>query len=46
MAWLVLCMTPIIPFLIGSGVGNGAHVGGLLVGMLIGYIPTLWRTGR
>ncbi len=46
MAWLILCMTPLVHSLIGSGVANGAHVGGLLAGMLIGYIPTLWKTGR
>ena len=40
MLWLILCMTPLIHVLIGSGVANGAHVGGLLAGMLIGYIPT------
>jgi GlpG protein len=45
-AWLVLCMTPFIHVLIGSGVANGAHLGGMLVGMLIGYVPTMWKTER
>lgn len=44
--FLVLCMTPFAHFIIGSGVANGAHVGGLLAGMLIGYIPTVWRAAR
>jgi GlpG protein len=46
MIWLVLCMTPIIPYIFGSGVANAAHVGGLLVGMVIGYVPTLWSSAR
>jgi GlpG protein len=46
MLWLVLCMTPFFHALIGSGVANGAHVGGLLAGIFLGYVPTLWRTGR
>jgi GlpG protein len=39
--WFFLCMTGWV-----GPIANGAHVGGLLAGMLIGYIPTLWRTGR
>ena len=27
-------------------VGNVGHAAGLLAGMLIGYVPTMWRTGR
>jgi GlpG protein len=46
MAWLVLCMTPAIHYIIGSGVANAAHVAGLIVGMLIGYVPALWSSGR
>lgn len=46
MLWLVLCMTPVIPYIIGSGVANAAHVAGLVVGMLIGYVPTLWSSAR
>ena len=44
MAWLVLCMTPLIHFFMG-GVANG-DVGGLLTGMLLGYVSTLWRSSR
>jgi GlpG protein len=45
MVWLILCMTPFAHIIIGSGVANGAHVGGLLAGILVGYIPTVWKTG-
>ncbi|MHB1426287.1 MAG: rhomboid family intramembrane serine protease [Gemmataceae bacterium] len=44
MVWFVLCMTPVMHVLIGGGVANGAHAGGLVAGMLIGYVPTLWRS--
>jgi membrane associated rhomboid family serine protease len=27
-------------------IANGCHVGGLLAGMLIGYVPTLWRSSQ
>jgi GlpG protein len=42
MAWLFVGLSG---FLEQSGVrvANGAHVGGLLVGMLIGYVPHWWR---
>lgn len=43
MAWLLLCMTPLMHFFIGSGVANGAHVGGLLAGVVLGYVPTVWK---
>lgn len=46
MLWFFLCMTPWIRFLIGSGVANGGHAGGLIAGMLIGYAPTLWHSLR
>jgi GlpG protein len=46
MAWLILCMTPFADIIIGGGAANGAHVGGLLAGMVIGYIPTVWREDR
>lgn len=46
MVWLILCMTPFIHFLTGSGVANGAHVGGLLAGMFIGFVPKMWKMGR
>jgi GlpG protein len=44
MVFFFLCMTPLIGFIIGSGVANGAHAGGLIAGMLLGYIPTLWSS--
>ena len=31
-------MTPIIPFVFGSGIANAAHLGGLLSGMILGFI--------
>ena len=34
--WFVLCFTPILP-----GVANGAHMGGLLAGMLWGWLASL-----
>jgi GlpG protein len=44
MVWFFLCMTPVIDYIVGSGVANGAHAGGLIAGMLLGYIPTLWSS--
>ena len=41
--WLVLCMTPIVSFIMGSGIANAAHVGGMLCGMLLGLIFGLQR---
>ncbi len=40
MAWFFLCMTGWL-----GPIANVAHAVGLLAGMMIGYIPTLWRTG-
>ncbi len=37
-AWLFLCMTGVV-----GGVANVAHVVGLIVGMTLGYLPTLWK---
>jgi GlpG protein len=34
--WLVLCMTPLLPSVFGIGIANAAHVGGLVIGMIIG----------
>lgn len=39
--WLVLCMTGAI-----GQIANAAHVGGMLVGMVIAYAPVLWRKLR
>ena len=36
--WLFLCMTPAIP-----NVANVAHVVGLVVGMVLAYVPAFWR---
>lgn len=46
MGWFFLCMTPLIRTFIPQGVANVAHAAGLLAGMLIGYVPTMWRTGQ
>lgn len=34
--WLVICMTGAVEALLGSGVANAAHTGGLLIGMVLG----------
>jgi GlpG protein len=39
--WLVLCMTGILEFAVGIGVANAAHLGGLIVGLLIGLVFAL-----
>lgn len=44
MVVLMLGMTPILQFVFGSGVANGAHLGGLIAGMILGYVPTLWSS--
>lgn len=36
--WLFLCMTPAIP-----NVANVAHVAGLLTGICLAYVPSLWK---
>jgi GlpG protein len=41
MAWFFLCMTGWL-----GNIANVAHAAGLLVGMLIGYLPTLWQMRR
>jgi GlpG protein len=40
--WLFLCMTPWL----GIPVANAAHVGGLVVGIVVGRFPSLWRSMR
>lgn len=37
--WFFLCMTGWV-----GPIANGCHIGGLLAGMLIGYVPTLWSS--
>ena len=34
--WLLLCMTGILEIAVGIGVANAAHLGGLIIGLLIG----------
>jgi rhomboid protease GlpG len=36
--WLFICMTGRV-----GPIANGAHVGGLIVGMVVGIAPVLWR---
>ncbi len=36
--WLLVCMTGILDLLLGVGVANAAHLGGLVIGMLLGCI--------
>jgi GlpG protein len=36
--WLFLCMTGLV-----GNIANGAHVGGLVSGVVIGIAPVLWR---
>lgn len=35
LAWLLLCMSGVIDFFMAGGIANGAHLGGLLAGMLV-----------
>jgi GlpG protein len=37
-AWLFICMTGLV-----GNVANVAHLVGLVVGMTLGYLPTLWK---
>lgn len=41
MFWLVACIAGLIP-----NVGNGAHIGGLLAGLVLGHAPYSWRKMR
>ena len=36
--WLILCMTPVLTFLLGVGIANAAHLGGLIIGMFLGLL--------
>ena len=44
--WLLFCMTGVLGFLLGVGIANAAHFGGLIVGMLLGLIFGLVGTVR
>jgi GlpG protein len=39
MAWFFVCMTGWF-----GPIANGAHLGGLIAGILIGYVPILWHS--
>jgi GlpG protein len=39
--WLLLCLFGVL-----GPIANGAHLGGLALGLLIGYAPVLWRRLR
>ena len=43
LCWLLGCRTGILDLLMGVGVANAAHLGGLVVGMLLGCIFGLTR---
>jgi GlpG protein len=46
LAWLVLCFSGVIDYFLAGGIANGAHLGGLLVGMFIaGAFPLAKRAG-
>jgi GlpG protein len=47
MAWFFLCLSSHLTLALHIGrVANGAHAGGLVAGMVIGYAPCLWRRLR
>ena len=44
-AYFFLCFSPQFGGWItgGGGIANGAHAGGMLFGIVVGYAPTLWK---
>jgi GlpG protein len=45
MVWFFVCLSGLFDRVIGN-VANGAHAGGLVAGILIGYVPHWWRSLR
>jgi len=44
--WFIFCFTPLSTWALGSHVANGAHAGGLLIGMAWGWLSSLkYRKG-
>ncbi len=41
LAWLLICMSGALELLMGVGIANSAHVGGLIAGMFIGALASL-----
>lgn len=44
--YFFLCMTPLPDTLIGVKIANGAHAGGLVAGMIFGYVSGLRKLAR
>lgn len=42
LAWLVLCLSGVVDMFISGSIANGAHVGGLVAGVLMGLLHGLW----
>ena len=40
LGWLVLCMTGVLDYVVGGGVANAAHVGGLVSGCVAALVTT------
>jgi GlpG protein len=38
LAWLLIGMTGFLEIALGVGIANGAHFGGLVIGMLLGLV--------
>lgn len=42
LVWLVLCFTGVVDYFMDGNVANGAHLGGLLGGIIFGLVSILW----